>query len=246
MSSPGPPARVEEGGVMYPVHDSDSEISYETEVVDKGASGDPGFYPELPFELGEDFIEEIRKYLVEEEGMDDKDEAKLTVEVMRMAEDLCEMSIADEDPALDDEIAEDVIEGMTPYVEAQEKWEQSQENAKEPTGDGSDLAEPSSDVSSDEDVPWIDDLCGWDTPGTSRAFLQSDRQLAVCLVMRSSTFLCLQKECPCQIMSLEKPLPKYWHGIRSAKTRVKALEHPWVGKRVVGHCTLQSQLTSWA
>lgn len=169
-----PPLAVEEGGITYPIHDSDSgDGNAADSSADAAGAEEGGFYPELPFELGEDFLEEIRKYLVEEEGMDEKDEHGLTVAVMKMAEDLCEMSIADEDPELDDEIATGMVEGMTPYVEAQEKWEEQQAKATQGKDERTDSTE------SEADVPWVDEASGWDTPGML-TFHMSGTRICIC------------------------------------------------------------------
>lgn len=166
------------------------------DLADSADSEEAGFYPELPFELGEDFLEEIRKYLVEEEGMDEKDEQALTIAVMAMAEDLCEMSMADEDPVLDDEIASEMIERMTPYVEAQEKWEAQQGDAAAEEREDSDAAE------SEADVPWIDEAGGWDTPGEHLGHLTRGwMQCRVPLLTRPP----VQRGCPCRTMCRAKP-----------------------------------------
>lgn len=160
--SVGPPLLVKEEGVMYPMRDSSAEqVDVVGDVRDADAADESGFYPELPFEVGEDFLEEIRKYLVEEEGMDEKDEQQLTIAIMRMAEDLCEMSMADEDAALDDEIVTDMIDRMTPYVEAQEKWEEDQAKQNSEKNQDSDAAD------TEADVPWVDEVGGWNTPGVN-------------------------------------------------------------------------------
>lgn len=167
--SVGPNPVVEEGGVMYPMHDTSTDESDKVMgITDNDASDEPGFYPGLPFELGEDFLEDIRKYLVEEEGMDEKDEQQLTIAMMRMAEDLCEMSMADDDPTLDDEIGTEIVERITPYVEAQEQWEEQQAKQKAESEQSQGLSGVSDAGDAEIDVPWVDEMGGWDTPGMNR------------------------------------------------------------------------------
>lgn len=151
------------------MHDSNNgESDTVGGISDIDPSDEDGFYPELPFELGEDLLEDIRKYLVEEEGMDEKDEQQLTIAMMRMAEDLCEMSMADDDPILDDEIATEMVERITPYVEAQEQWEEEQAKQKAATESSEGLPGVSDTQDAEVDVPWVDEMGGWDTPGVNR------------------------------------------------------------------------------
>lgn len=202
MSLVGPtptPEVFDEGVANYP--DTERDLDMDFEDPDGSPDGsrtihsepgqqdiEEGSVPELPFELGEDFMEEIRKYLVEEEGFDENEERLLDAEVFKMADNLCEMSIVEEDPDLDKEILEEMVENMRPYAEAQTRYEkQQQAAAKGATSEGEGTGLAGVDMGDEEVVPegWEDDegevgeeewealddpgdLNGW---GTTRAML---------------------------------------------------------------------------
>ena len=118
-----------------------------------------GAVPELPFELGEDFMEEIRKYLVEEEGVDARDERALDAEVFKMADNLCEMSMAEEDATLDGEILQEMVTNMRPYAEAQIRYEKQQQAAAKGAASQADRGIAGVDMGDEEVLPegWEDD-----------------------------------------------------------------------------------------
>lgn len=159
-----PPEEFDEGPANYPETEMDldkflADPDDEADASDSQTQQeDPASeVPQLPFELGEDFMEEIRKYLVEEEGLDATDEKKLDTEVFKMAANLCEMSMEEDDPALDQEIFEEMVEKMRPYAEAQIRYEKAQKSA------GAEEAEdegpvPGVDMGDEEVVPE-----GWET-----------------------------------------------------------------------------------
>ena len=119
-----------------------------------------GEVPELPFELGEDFMEEIRKYLIEEEGMDAKDQRALDAEVFKMADNLCEMSMAEEDAALDAEILNEMVTNMRSYAESQVRYEKQQKaDAQGAAAAGAAGGIPGVDMGDEEVLPegWEND-----------------------------------------------------------------------------------------
>jgi hypothetical protein len=78
--------------------------------------------PELPFALGDDFLEDIQKFLVEEEDMDPDDKVTLQASVMQMAAEMCHAAMSEDDEALDSEIFSELESAAEPFVDAS-SWE---------------------------------------------------------------------------------------------------------------------------